>query len=207
MYVPKEFSEINPGELLQFMRQNALGIVISSDSEPVACHIPLMVNAEGNEIILEGHLSRANLQLEQLKDGKSVFVIFQGPNTYISSSVYSHVNVPTWNYQAVHVYGTVEQMSVFELVHHLEESVAYFESVRHQKLSFKDFPEDMIAAYLKGICGIKIKVSRMEAAYKMSQNRNEKDYQHIVTDLTESDALKDQEVAEAMKAIFNHKKR
>ncbi len=209
MYIPKEFIETNPDEILQFLEQNPLGMLISTAGlpEPMVSHIPFLIKTDRREIILEGHISRANSQAEQLKKGKPVLVVFQGPNTYISSSLYSHTNVPTWNYQAVHIYGTIETMETPELIQHLEESVQHFEDQRHQKLSFADFPEAMIEDYLKGICGIRIKAYKTEAAYKMSQNRNEKDYQNIVSDLAQSPASKDQQVANVMQAISNHKKR
>lgn len=209
MYIPKEFTESDRSELLRFLRAHPLGIVIHSVdvTEPSASHIPFVVREENGQLVLEGHLSRANGQLEQLKNDKPVLVVFQGPNAYISSSVYTHENVPTWNYQAVHLYGVTEIMDMPELVKHLEESVEYFESQRHRKLAFSDFSEAMISDYLKDISGIRIRTYKIEAAYKMSQNRNETDHANIVADLESSPASNDRETAAAMKAISNHKKR
>ena len=209
MYIPKEFMVSDQQEVLSFLEQNALGIVIVSSglADPLASHIPFTAKAEAGEIVLEGHISRANEQAEHLRKGKTVLVIFQGPNAYISSSVYTHTNVPTWNYQAVHVYGTVEPMETPELVKHLTESVSHFESHRHSRLSFEDFPPGMIEDYLKGICGIRIRAYKTEAAYKMSQNRNAEDYGNIVSDLSGSSSAKDNKTGLAMKAISNHKKR
>lgn len=201
--------ETNPEEILSFLSRNPLGILISSVGvfEPAVSHIPLLAKTVNSELVLEGHIARANSHVEHLKKGKTILAVFQGPNTYISSSVYTHSDVPTWNYQAVHVYGTVELMETSELVSHLEESVHHFESQRHAKLSFADFPEDMIEASLKEICGIRIKAYKTEAAYKMSQNRNDQDHANIVSDLAQSPSSKDQQVAAEMQAIANHKKR
>lgn len=209
MYVPKEFKEKDQQELLGFLRLNPLGTIVSTTGtpEPMASHIPLMAKVENEEIWLEGHLALVNPQAELLKEGKTVLVIFQGPDAYISASVYGHVNVPTWNYQSVHMYGIVEQMTTPELIRHLDESVDYFESQRHQKLTFADFPEKMIEAMVTAIAGVRIRVYKTEAAYKMSQNRNDKDYENIIADLAGSESLKDKEVAAAMKVIYSHKKR
>lgn len=209
MYIPEEFNESDQEKLIGFVERNSLGIVISTVGtvEPLVTHIPFLIKKDGRDLVLEAHIAKANKQSEQLKKGKMALVIFQGPDAYISSSVYGHMNVPTWNYQAVHIHGIVEVMNDDELLTHLAESVQFFESVRHEKLSFKDFLEEMIHAYLKEITGFRLRAYKIEGAWKMSQNRNEKDYQNIVQDLDESPFEKDREVSKAMTAICNHKKR
>lgn len=200
MYIPKEFKETNQAEILHFIGKNALGILVSSTGvfEPLVSHIPFISSIENDEIILEGHLSIHNPHAEQIKKGKTALVIFQGPNAYVSSSVYTHENVPTWNYQAVHIYGTVEILSKDALQAHLSLSVDFFESKRDPKLAYSNFSKSMLESYLNEIIGFRLRAYKTEAAYKMSQNRNEVDYQNIVTDLSEGKNPLDQEVAKEM---------
>jgi transcriptional regulator len=200
MYIPKEFKETDQAEILHFIGKNALGILVSSTGvfEPLVSHIPFISSLENDEIILEGHLSIHNPHAEQIKKGKTALVIFQGPNAYISSSVYTHENVPTWNYQAIHIYGTVEILTNDALQTHLARAVDFFESERDPKLAYSNFSKSMLESYLNEIIGFRLRAYKTEAAYKMSQNRNEVDYQNIVTDLSESNNPSDQEVAKEM---------
>lgn len=208
MYTPSDFKENNPSEIVQFLNHNSLGIIISSTGvfEPIVSHIPFLVAQENEDLILEGHIAVLNPQVEHLRKGKTCMVVFQGPNTYISSSVYTHENVPTWNYQAVHVYGTVEEMTALELEQHLKLSVEKFESRRHKQLHFEQFSPSMIAAYSKEIHGVRIRSYKTEVAFKMSQNRSEVDYKNIVDDLSSSPDFRDLEVAKVMQKKSNHKK-
>ncbi len=200
MYIPKEFKETNQNEILDFIGKNALGILVSSTGvfEPLVSHIPFVSKLESEEIILEGHLSIHNPHREQIKKGKTALVIFQGPNAYISSSIYTHENVPTWNYQAVHLYGTVEILTKNQLQDHLTQAIDYFESERTNKLDYSKFSKSMLENYLNEIIGFRLRTYKTEAAYKMSQNRNDIDFQNIVTDLSQSKKTLDQEVAKEM---------
>lgn len=208
MYIPKEFKETNPDEILHFIGKNALGILVNSTGifEPLVSHIPFISSLDNDEIILEGHLSIHNPHAEQIKKGKTALVIFQGPNAYISSSVYTHENVPTWNYQAVHIYGTVEILTKDALQAHLDQAVDFFESGRENKLNYSNFSKSMLDSYLNEIIGFRLRTYKIEAAYKMSQNRNNTDFQNIVTDLSQSKNSLDQEVAKEMDKLKKSQK-
>jgi len=106
MYTPKHFQNHNIAEIKEFIRQNGFGILVSQGTECLlATHIPLELSADETRLI--GHISRGNSQWRNIESIKEVLVIFNGPHSYISSSWYNHENVPTWNYIAVHVYGTI----------------------------------------------------------------------------------------------------
>lgn len=203
MYIPVDFQEENSEELLRFMQAHPLGTVISATAvtEPCASHLPCLVKHVEGEWILEFHIARENPQTAWLKNGKITLVIFNGPNAYVSSSVYGHPNVPTWNYQAVHVHGLAEPMTEQELTAHLIESVAFFEAQRPQPLDLKTLPPDMLKAYQQDIAGFRIRSYKLEGAYKLSQNRNHADYNRIVSDLASSSHQQAQEIAETMQQL------
>ena len=200
MYIPVDFQAENSEELLRFMRAYPLGTVISATAvnEPCASHLPCLIKYIDGEWTLEFHIARANPQISWLKNGKTVLVIFNGPNAYVSATLYDHPNVPTWNYQSVHVYGLAEPMTDQELTAHLIESVAFFEAERPRKLDLKMLPPEMLKAYQQDIAGFRIRAYKLEGAYKLSQNRNHADYDRIVSDLASSSHVQAQEVAEAM---------
>ena len=148
-----------------------------------ATHIPLLLekNGDGKEI-LTGHISKLNPQGESFKDNDEVLVIFSGVHSYISSSWYDHENVPTWNYLAVHVYGKVTISSHQQAVESLKRLVDKYEKnsknpVRVEDLSAKTMRE------ARGIIGFEIEITSIEAVKKISQNRDEKNYQNIISEL------------------------
>jgi transcriptional regulator len=198
MYVPADFLQNDIDEIEQFLQGNSFGTIVSMNEIqlPIATHLPFLIERNGEDFILEGHMAKANQQSELLKKGKNVLLIFQGPNAYVSSAVYDHPNVPTWNYQSVHIHGTIEPMTEVELHTHLGKMVSLHEGKRETPLNYDTLPSEMLKSYSQEIIGFKIVSFNMEAAYKLSQNRNEADYQNIIDDLSKD--KKNRSIIEAM---------
>src|SRR5258705_824077 len=110
MYVPGYSRNDNIEEVKSFIKENSFAILVSNGSNKLhATHIPLELSTnENGKDILTGHISKANRQWKNFADNDRVLVIFNGPHAYVSSSWYDHENVPTWNYIAVHIYGTIK---------------------------------------------------------------------------------------------------
>src|SRR5699024_6280016 len=125
----------------------------------------------------------ANPQWKTMKNGKEkVLVIFQGPHAYISSTWYQHENVPTWNYQAIHVYGMPRILNDQELEEDLTALLEKYERHRSPAVLWENMSSET-KKQIKGIVGFEIKIEEIQAAYKLSQNRNEVDYQQIIQQL------------------------
>src|SRR5882757_4724441 len=110
MYVPSHNRMDDRAEQVAFMRQYSFATLVTSDSQavPRATHLPFVVVEEGAQMRLVAHLARANPQWRDFTDAGEVLVIFQGPHAYISPNLYQrHPSVPTWNYAAVHAYGSL----------------------------------------------------------------------------------------------------
>src|SRR5678815_5111017 len=142
--------------------------------------------------------SRANPLWKTFVNNPEVLVIFQGPHTYISPTWYNHVNVPTWNYQAVHVYGRPQLVTEYEEAYQLlKRLIDRHERSGHYKM--ESLPQEFVEKEIKGIMAFRIAVTRIEANYKLSQNRNDEDYRNIVSHLEEREDELSHGVAEAMK--------
>ena len=89
-----------------FDKMNLPRLVTYDGEKPTASHLLMEVVEDGERLFVNGHMSKANPLWKTFEKNPEVLVIFQGPHTYISPTWYNHVNVPTWNYQAVHVYGS-----------------------------------------------------------------------------------------------------
>ena len=123
MYIPKDFELKDQELVLKFLEQHAFGAltVNGSDGFPDAVHIPFTCEFERSRRFLEFHVAKANNIVPVISAVKKGKMIVTGAHGYISSSVYTHVNVPTYNYEAVHVSGGIEELTARELkslVHH-----------------------------------------------------------------------------------------
>lgn len=182
MYIPKLYREEDREKILEFLKQNNFPALVTYDGEkPTATHLPVEVleNENGSLTIL-GHMSRANPQWRSFGE-QEVLLIFQGAHTYISPRWYDHVNVPTWNYMMVHVYGKVRLVEGEELhsllsrlVKNHEEPTAY---------SLEALPQDFVQKEMNGVVGFAVDVTRIDAGYKLSQNRNDGDHENIIREL------------------------
>lgn len=108
MYIPTAFEQTDQNKLHEFIEANSFGLLVSTHvGEPFATHLPFLLQRDsGPHGCLFGHVARANPQWRDL-DGQSVLAIFTGPHAYVSPTWYESEDVvPTWNYVAVHAYGT-----------------------------------------------------------------------------------------------------
>ena len=174
MYTPKFNQVTDRATLLEAMRAYSFAILFGSanDGSPTATHLPLLVKDEGEHGLLEGHFARANQHWQSLA-GCETLVVFPGPHTYVSPSLYVEpLSVPTWNYIAIHAYGTLELIeddaSKSRLV---EELVAQHEPAYGD--SWRAMPEGFRRTMLAGIMGFRIPITRLEGKFKISQNRAE----------------------------------
>jgi transcriptional regulator len=208
MYMPAHFDESRPEEVVRLLRGYPLGaLVITGPDGLDANHLPFEYEPEpGGLGCLRAHIARANPLWQQASDGDQVLVIFQGSQGYLSPNWYpskheTHRQVPTWNYQVVHVHG--------ELLFHDDERyvrgvVARLTREHEQRTGeprpwrMTDSDADYIDGMLKAIVGIEIRISRIVAKSKLSQNKELRDRRGAV------DALQNhnEQLAKAMRDTF-----
>lgn len=199
MYIPKYFKVNNVEEILGFIQKNSFGTIITTEQgKPIATHLPLQLIKEEETYYITGHMAYGNPQWRTFDTHEDVLVMFQGPHAYISSSWYEKENVPTWNYQAVHIYGTASILNEEELQQDLTMLLQKYEKNRKNPVLWENL-SSQTKKQLKGIVGFKIKVQEIQAANKLSQNRNEEDYYNIVNKLYEEKDINSQQMAQLMK--------
>lgn len=206
MYIPKYFKVTDFNEITEFVSENSFGtIVTTNNGKPIATHIPLEFSKEGEDYFITGHMAYGNPQWRTFDTCEEALVIYQGPNAYISSSWYGHENVSTWNYQAVHVYGKATRMEADELKQDLSMLQEKYEKHRKNAILWENLSPEFLENQLKGVVGFKIKVREIQAAYKLSQNRNEEDYLNIIDELQKEENINSKRMAEIMKKRVNDK--
>jgi transcriptional regulator len=200
MYIPKINEENDQERILDFIRKNSFAVLVSSNNNiPTATHIPIeLAFNENNAPILRGHVAKVNPHWQLWQQPSQALVIFSGAHSYISSSWYEKTNVSTWNYLAVHVSGEIRIVDDETLYQSLKALTNKYEKHQEKPLYFDDLGENEIRKQMRGIVGFEITVSNIEAKAKLSQNRNDKDYKHIVEKLNETDDFQAHEVANEM---------
>jgi transcriptional regulator len=208
VYIPSSNAEHRPEVMLDYMEAHPLGTLVTSSSEGmIATHLPLLVDrTRGAHGTLAGHIARANPQQRQARDGDEALVIFSGHDAYITPAFYPTKArdgkvVPTWNYVAVHAYGTLRFVSdPTALRRHLEALTSRHESSRETPWAVSDAPESYIERQLGAIVGVEIEITRLEGKWKMSQNRAAEDIDGVIAGLEASGDAAAREVAGIVRA-------
>jgi len=201
MYVPKLYRSEDYNVMKEIIRENAFAMLISSGGRIRGTHSMMMLNEDDPEnTYIETHISRANPQSKTLKNEDEVLCDFLGAHSYISSSWYDHINVSTWNYEAVQIYGKVQLMDQEELYKHLEKLTSRFEKNQQCPMMVEDMGRTFVEKEMKGAFGIKIIPDEIFIQQKLSQNRKEHDFQNIISNL-ENGSDNERKTADQMKKL------
>ena len=184
MYIPEHFRLRDHATAISFMRANPFATLVSStDDGPFATHVPVAIREAGDQLILRGHVAKANPHWRHLEQHSRCLTIFHGPHSYVSVSNYpARENVPTWNYAAVHAYGGARVFSApQELQEILHELIGTFEPAFAQQWDgLSDAYRDDL---LRQIVGFEIAVAKIEAKFKLSQNRTPEEQANVIASL------------------------
>ncbi len=184
MYIPEHFRVEECSTAINFMRSNPFAILISTTHEgPFATHVPVVIRANGSQLTLLGHVAKANPHWRYIEQNPQSLMIFHGPHAYISPQHYeTREVVPTWNYAAVHVSGITRIYSAHEdLLNMLHDLIPTFEAAYQQQ--WDSLSEAYRSRMLSHIVGFEIAVSKIEAKFKLSQNRTPTEQQNIIDSL------------------------
>lgn len=191
MYTPAHFREDRIDVLQQAIRSAGPATLVSMTEDGLfASHAPLMLDPSPAPYgTLIGHLAKANPHVRLADPAVRTLVIFQGPNGYITPSYYAAKQehgkvVPTWNYAAIHAYGTLETFDdPVRLLDVVTKLTDQHETPRTQPWAVSDAPDDFIQGMLRGIIGIALPIARLEGKIKMSQNRPATDQAGVIDGL------------------------
>jgi transcriptional regulator len=183
MYNPAHFAITNLPDLHAIIRQHPLGALVTSDPEGLdANHIPFELDASTEPFgLLTAHVARANPVWQRCGEDADVLVIFRGNESYISPNWYpskheTHRQVPTWNYEVVHVHGRLSIMDEEKFVRGVVARLTReHEATEPHPWKMGDAPPDYIDQMLRQVVGIQIGIRRIEGKAKLSQNRDVRD--------------------------------
>lgn len=192
MYQPPHFREDRLDVQHALIAAHPLGLLITSGPGGLQANpIPFLIDAGASERgTLRAHLARANPQLGELAAASECLVVFQGPQHYISPSLYPTKRetgkvVPTWNYITVHAWGAPRVIDDAEwLRRQIDALTRHKEHTQAAPWDVSDAPDSFIAAQIKGIVGVEIPIARLEGKWKVSQNRPAADQSGVVAGLS-----------------------
>ena len=203
MYIPPNLQERNQAYIKTFIRKHEFATLTSSeDGRPVATHLLLdLPERTESNLVLDGHMAKSNPQWKTFREDKEVLAIFNGPHSYVSAGWYSIKSAPTWNYINVHVYGLPRRIDdreeLYDLLKRLVDGQEQHNS-EGSRYRIESLPKDILENLMGSIVGFRIKVTKVEAAAKLSQNRSSGDYQNIIDRLNERGDHESVEVAKEM---------
>jgi len=205
MHRPTAFQEDNIDKLVAFMQAHSFATLVSTvEGIPFASHIPLVVTETDGVVTLVGHLAKGNPHWQAFDIAESL-AIFSGTHAYISPTLYEkYESVPTWNYIAVHAYGTPKIITFKDAPKQMDQMID--EIVDTYEASYKSqwhsLSEEFRTGMMKGIIGFEIAVDRLEGKYKLSQNRSLIDQHKVSEALLQSSEPSTQAVGQEMQQNF-----
>jgi transcriptional regulator len=188
LYIPEHFRVRHHADAIRFMQANPFVILVSnSDEGPFASHIPVVLRESGEQLIVRGHFAKANPHWRHLQQQPQALAIFHGPHSYISPSLYTNrESVPTWNYGAVHVYGNARVFAELEhMLDVLHDLMTTFDPVYAEQWA------SLSPAYrermLSHIVAFEMIATKIEAKFKLNQNRPKEDQANVMAALEKAD--------------------
>jgi len=208
VYVPSLNAVDDPTVIVGLLRTAGVGHLVSTtDSQLDATMLPLLVDDEMTS--LRAHIARANPHWRTLDDASALMIVpvtdaYVSPSWYPSKADDPRV-VPTWNYEVVHVHGTVTLRHDAEFVVRVVRDLTDLHEIDRTRSqqnppawSVDDAPTEFIERQLRAIVGIEIAIDRVDAKRKLSQNRSATDRTGVIAGLRGADRQRGAAVADAM---------
>ena len=191
LYVPRHFSQADSGAIRRVFDEFGFAMLISSSgAEPMLSHVPVLVEHGPNgPVTAIGHVAAANPHASLLRSGPAMLV-FHGPSGYVSPNWYTSPaqSVPTWNYVAVHLHGTIERLdAIAEKRAIVDALTARHEAALPQPWTSDKMAPPLLEKMLGAIVGFRLRVTRVDAKFKLSQNRSAADREGVLRGLASRD--------------------
>lgn len=192
MYDYPHYKEQDKEKILEFMRQHPFVMLIGVDGKGriEATQIPVLIDEKEEKIILSGHIARKMDHEKAFEQNPNALIIFTGAHHYVSGTYYTGnlQQASTWNYVSIHARGKLEWMDEEGLIRFLKRFTLHFENNNTVSTTIYDnLPEEYLSKLRKAIIGFEMEVTELENVHKLSQNRDEKSYDNIVTQLKQKE--------------------
>ena len=199
MYIPPDFEVADNAAVITLIDRFPFGLLVTNEEPyPRLTHLPMIAELRNRELWVLGHVARANGHARSIANHSPATIAFQGAHAYVSASWYEepYVTVPTWNYTAAHLCGTLREGDAWDVLTRL---TAKFEGGRDDAWDPQRLETDFREKQLRGIVAFEMHAQRVYAKAKLSQNRTSADRIRVIQQLSESADALDRECAEDMR--------
>jgi len=187
MYNFSYFKEQDKQTILQFLEEHPFAFLTGSrlSGEQVATQVPVLYEERDGELYLQGHIMRNTDHHKAFVENPKALLVFTGPSAYVSASWYSNPQTgSTWNYMSVHVSGQMNFMSPEELIAFMKKLTLKYEKGNIESATIYDnLPESFLSKMMPAIAGFEIRGEKIDNVFKLSQNRDEKSFSNIISQL------------------------
>jgi transcriptional regulator len=208
MYDLPYFKENDQEVVLDFIHKHPFAFITgcSEDCKPVATQIPVFIEERDGRLFLTGHMMRQTDHHKAFEKNPNVLCVFTGDHTYVSATWYDNPHqASTWNYMSVHVKGKLGFLDENGLIAVLKKTTMHFENNNAASSTVYDnLPEEYRSRLIKAIIAFEVEVEEIDNVFKLSQNRDEASYRHIINKLEEQDAA-GKGIAEEMRKRISKK--
>ena len=189
MYNLPYFKEEDPEVVLKFMRDHPFVFLtgVNEENKPVATQVPVFIDEKEGKLFLTGHIMRNTDHHKAFEQNPNVLAVFTGPHVYVSGTWYSNPRqASTWNYMSVHARGTISFGNEKDLIAILKRLTLHYENNNPSSTTiFDNLPSDYTRPLMKAIVAFEVEITAIENVFKLSQNRDEKSFQNIMSKLNE----------------------
>lgn len=202
MYLRDVFQIDDREAQLDIIREDGWGHIVGvQDGVPFASHHPFVLNVDGGEETLEFHMPKANPHWHSILGCELKLVIFEGPNHYVTPSwCEGERALPSWAYVALHVYGRPKLVGEMKEVRSgLSRLVHWNETRFDEPWSLDSVDAGHVAKMMRAIVGFEMTIERMEANFRLLQNRPAGDRRSIADALARLNDTRAQAVAALMR--------
>ena len=189
MYNLPYFKEEDQQVVLKFMRDHPFVFLTGVDAEnkPVATQVPVFIDEKDGKLFLTGHIMKSNDHHKAFEQNPNVLAVFTGPHVYVSGTWYSNPQqASTWNYMSVHAKGTISFGNEEDLIAILKRLTLHYENNNTASTTiFDNLPSEYTGPLMKAIVAFEVEITAIENVFKLSQNRDEKSFENIMSKLNE----------------------
>ncbi|MBT0607456.1 FMN-binding negative transcriptional regulator [Aequorivita echinoideorum] len=176
MYPPSHHQSHDIQKMISVIQHFPLGMLVSAkEGKPFITHIPIIYNETSKKLV--AHIDRSNPQLETLQNGAEVTVIFKGPETYISPSIYNTPHLPTYNYIIVHVTGNIKLINDPKAIKKTMVDMTDFLEANDQNFILKQ-EDPRMERLLEYIQTFEIEITNWEGKFKLSQDKSPQNFEN-----------------------------
>ena len=206
MYHPPHFTEKDRDTIISFMREYPfVTLIINYEGKSHATQIPVMLREQEDALYITGHVSRHTGHYPALEQSTEALLLFTGAHCYISASWYSRRGqASTWNYMSVQARGAVRMMDSEETLALITALTHQYEDGQLQPETVEQMSEEYIKANLAAIAGFEMKVSQLDATFKLNQNKDDESYRNVVAQLMASEDFNSITIAGEMMKLRPH---